>query len=103
VPTIPFEVILPCIIQQFFCEGDACELALDSNFVNARFPGHQIYYLQTFGLRRLHRRLAVMAIVRVCDVQPKDVRQAFEKGETLPKGRRGNPALEVDTKQHMIN
>jgi hypothetical protein len=65
---VPFEVILPHIIQQCLCEGDECELGLDSNFVNARFRVHQIYYLHTFGLNRLHRQLAVKAIARAFNV-----------------------------------
>jgi hypothetical protein len=90
------------MIQQCLCEGDACGLALDSNFVNARFRAHQIYYLHTFGLNRLHTRLAVKAITHAFDVQPKDVRHPLEKGETIPKGRGEHPALEMDTKQHLI-
>jgi hypothetical protein len=86
-PTIPLEVILPRIIQQCLCEGDACELGLDSNFVNARFRVHQICYLHTIGLNRLHRRLEVKAIARAFNIQPKDVRHVLEEGETVPKGR----------------
>jgi hypothetical protein len=100
---IPLEVILPRIIQQCLCEGDACELVLDSNFFNARFRAHHIYYLHTFGLKRLHRRLAVKAIACAFDVQPKNVRHALEKGETIPKGCGEYPALEVDTEQHLID
>jgi hypothetical protein len=96
-PAILLEILLPRIIQQCLCEGGVCELALDSNFVNARFRAHQIDYLHTFGLNRLHRRLAVKGIVRASDVQPKDVHHALEKGETILKGRGEQPALEVDT------
>jgi hypothetical protein len=95
-------VILPRTIQQYLCEGDACELSLDNNFVNARFRAHQIYYLHTFGLNRLYRRLAVKAIARAFDVQPKDARHALEKSEAIPKGSGEHPALEVDTEQHLI-
>jgi hypothetical protein len=102
-PAIHLEVILPRIIQQYLCEGDACELALDGNFVHARFRAHQIYYLQTFGLNRLHKRLAIKAIARAFDVQSKDVRHALEKGETILKGRAEHLALEVDTEQYLID
>jgi hypothetical protein len=102
-PAILLEVILPRIIQQGLCEGHACELAPDSNFVNARFRAHQIYSLHTFGLNKLHRRLAVKPIGRGFDVQPKDARHALEKGKTIPKRRGEHPALEVDTKQHLID
>jgi hypothetical protein len=78
-------------------------LALDSNFVNAQFRAHQIYYLHTFGLNRLHKRLAVKAIARAFDVQSKDVRHALEKGETNSKGRAEHPAVEVDTEQYLID
>jgi hypothetical protein len=91
------------MIQQCFCEGDACKLALDSNFVNARFRAHHIYDLHLFGLNGLHRRVAVKFIARVFDVQPKDFRHALEKSETIPKGRGEHPALEVDTEQHLID
>jgi hypothetical protein len=76
---------------------------LDRNFVNARFRVHQIYYVHTFGLNRLHRRLAVKAIARAFDVQPKDFRHALDKGGTIPKGRGEHPALEVDTEQHLVD
>jgi hypothetical protein len=79
------------------------ELALNSNFINARFRAHFIYYLHTFGLNRLYKRLAVKAIARYFDVQSKDVRDALEKGETTPNGRAEHSALEVDTKQYMID
>jgi hypothetical protein len=47
--------------------------------------------------------LAVKAIARAFDVQPKDVRHALEKGETIPKGRGEHPAFEVDIEQHVID
>jgi hypothetical protein len=47
--------------------------------------------------------LAVKVIARVFNVQPKDVRHALGKGETIPKGRGRHPALDVDTEQHMID
>jgi hypothetical protein len=78
-------------------------LALDSNFVNARFRAHQIYYLHALRLNKLHTRLAVTAIAYAFDVQPKDVRHTLEKGEIIPKGRGEHLALEVDTEQHPID
>jgi hypothetical protein len=84
-PAIPLEVVLSRIIQQCLCEGDACELALDSNFVNARSRAHQTYHLHTFVLNRLYRQLAVKAITRGFDVQPKDVRQALRRARQFRK------------------
>jgi hypothetical protein len=46
--------------------------------------------------------LAVKVIARVCDVQPKDVRHALERSETIPKGHGEHPALEVNTEQRLI-
>jgi hypothetical protein len=102
-PAIPLEVILPRIIQQCLWEGEACELALDSNFLDARFPAHQIDYLHTLGLNRLHKQLVAKDIARAFDVQPKDVHHALEKGETISKESGGHPALEVDTEQHLMD
>jgi hypothetical protein len=78
-------------------------LALDGNFLNARFRVQQVCYLHTFGLNRLHRRLALKPIARAFDVQPKDGRHALEKGEIMPKGRGEHPALQLDTEQHLID
>jgi hypothetical protein len=47
--------------------------------------------------------LAVKAIARAFDVQPKDVRHALEKGEKIPKGGAEQPVLEVDAEQYLIN
>jgi hypothetical protein len=47
--------------------------------------------------------LAVKAIARAFDAQPKDVRHALEKGETIPKGCGEHPALEGDTEQYLID
>jgi hypothetical protein len=84
-PAISLEVILPRIIQQCLCEGNACELAVDRNFVNARFRAHQIYYLYTFGFNWLHRRLAMKAIARVFDVQPKMFATLWRRARQLQK------------------
>jgi hypothetical protein len=54
-PAIPLEVILPRIIQQCLCEGDPC------------------------------RGLAVKSLARAFEVQPKDIRQALEKGRQFRK------------------
>jgi hypothetical protein len=47
--------------------------------------------------------LAVKAIARAFDVQPKDIRQVSEKRATIPKGRGEHHALEVDTGEHLID
>jgi hypothetical protein len=94
---------MPRIIQQCLCEGDACELALNSNFINARFRAHQIYYLYTFGPNPLHRRLVVNAIALAFNVQSNNVRHVLEKGEAIAKGHEERPEFEVDSEQHLID
>jgi hypothetical protein len=103
IATISLDVILPRIIQQWLCEGDICDLALESNFVNARFRAHQIYHLYTFALNKFHKRLAVKLIARAFDVRPKDVRHALEKGDTIPRGRGEHPAFEEGIEQQLID
>jgi hypothetical protein len=78
-------------------------LALDNNFINARFRAHFIYYFHPFGLNRLHKRLALKAIAHPFHVQSKDVRHALEKGETTPKARAEHSALEVNTEPYLID
>jgi hypothetical protein len=47
--------------------------------------------------------MAAKTTARAFDVQPKDVRHALEKGETIPKGRGEHFAPEVDTEQHLTH
>jgi hypothetical protein len=102
-PAIVLDVILPAIIQQRLCEGDACDLALESNFMNARFLGQQIYHLHTLTLNKFHKRLASKAVARVFNVQPKEVRRALEKGDPIPRGRGDHPAIKEDIEQQLIH
>ena len=99
---IPLDVILPRIIRECLCEGDACDLALDDNFVNAHFRAHQIFYLYSFAQNTLRRKLSIKAIARVFEIQPKDVRHALAKGDAIPKGRGEHPALEDDTAKQLL-
>jgi hypothetical protein len=88
---IPIDVILPRIIREPLCERDACDLALDDNFVNAHFRARQIFCLQSFTRNKLQKELPIKAIVRVFEIQPKDVRNALAKGDAIPKGRGEHP------------
>jgi hypothetical protein len=78
---IPLDVILPRIIRECLCEGEACDLALDDNFVNAHFRAHQISSLQSFAWNKLRKELSIKAIARVFEVQPNDARH--NKGISL--------------------
>jgi hypothetical protein len=95
VPAIPLDVIFSRIIQQCLCEGDAWDLALGSNFVNAR----PICHLHTFALNKGHKGLAVNAIAPAFNVQRKDVRNALQKGDIIPRRREEHHALEEDIEQ----
>jgi hypothetical protein len=99
---IPLDVILPRIIRECFCEGDACDLALDDNVVNAHFHAHQIFSLQSFARNKLRKELSIKAIARVFQIQPKDVRNALAKGDAIPKGRGEHPALEDNTEKRLL-
>jgi hypothetical protein len=102
-PAIPVDVILPRIIQQCLCEGDAWNLALESNFVNVQFRAHQIYCLHTSAFSMFHKRLAVKVITHAFDVQPKDVRRPVEKADAISRARGEHPALEEDIEQQLID
>jgi hypothetical protein len=99
---IPLDVIFPRIIRECLCEGNACDLALDDNFVNAYFHAHQIFHLQSFAQNKLRKALSIKASARVFEIQPKDVRNALAKSETIRKGRGEHPALEDDTEKRLL-
>jgi hypothetical protein len=99
---IPLDVILPRIICECLCEGDACDLALDDNFVIAHFRAHQIFYLQAFAWNKLRKELSIKAIARVFEIQPKYVRNALADGDAIPKGPGERPTLEADTEKRIL-
>jgi hypothetical protein len=96
VPAIPPDVILPQIIQECLCEGETCDLALDENFFNANFRGHQIFSRHSLALRKLRKQMPGRAIARAFEVQLKDVQHALAKGDTIANGSGERRALEDD-------
>jgi hypothetical protein len=99
---IPLDVILPQIISEGLCEGDACDLALDDNLVKSHFRAHQIFYLQSFARNKFRKELSIKAIARVFEIQLKDVRNALGNGDAIPKRRGEHPALEDDTEKRLL-
>jgi hypothetical protein len=99
---IPLDAILPRIIRECLCEGDACDLALDDNFVNAHFRAHEIFYLQSFASNKLRKELSIKTIARAFEIQPKDVQSALAKGDEIPKVPAEHPALEGDTEKRLL-
>ena len=100
--SIPLDVLLPRIIRECLYEGEACNLTLDANFMGAQFRTHQIFYLHSFALDKLHRRLPVKALARAFNIQAKDVRRALEKGDTIPSGRGRHPALDDEIEERLL-
>jgi hypothetical protein len=99
---IPLDVNLLQISLDYLCEGDACDLALDDNFVNAHFRARQIFYLHFFEWNKLGKELSLKAIGWGFEIQPKDVRNALAKGDAIPWGRGEHPALEGDTEKLLL-
>jgi hypothetical protein len=83
---IPLDAILPRIIRECPCEGDACNLALDDNFVNAHIRAHQIFYLHSVARNKFRKELFIKAIARVFEIQPKDVRNTLAREMQSRKG-----------------
>jgi hypothetical protein len=98
---IPLDDILPRIMRECRCEGDACNLALDDNFVDAHFRADQRFNLQSYARNKLRKELFIKAIARLFEIQPKDVRNALAKGDAIPKGRAEHPALEDTTEKRL--
>jgi hypothetical protein len=81
----PLHVILRRIIQECLCKGDACGLTPCRKFMNTQFPWHQIFYLHTFAMDKLHIRLPIKAIAGALNLQPRNIRHALQKATPFQK------------------
>jgi hypothetical protein len=64
----PHFSLLSNIIHYCFSEGQAADLALDDQFLNAQCRAHQITRLFEFAPTQLHIELSARAIVRTFEV-----------------------------------
>jgi hypothetical protein len=63
--------LLSNIVRYCLSEGQAADLALDGQFINARYCAHQIVFLFEFASTQLHIELSARAVARAFEVNPR--------------------------------
>jgi hypothetical protein len=79
--------ILPNVIRYCLSQDDASRLAMDSQFMNVRFPAHQIVRLIEFAFTELHITLSARAAARAFEVGHSTVKRAQLRGHDNPSAR----------------
>jgi hypothetical protein len=101
-PAVDPSTLLPGIIRHCLSEGDAASLALDRQFMNARFRAHQIARLVEFCSSNLTITFSTRSIARAFGVKQLAVTRASLRGYEDPPGRGRHRALDSDSERDLI-
>jgi hypothetical protein len=83
-PAVDLTGLLPNIIRYCLSEGDASRLALDAQFMNARFRAHHIVRLIEFASTELHITLSARVVARAFEVGHSAVKREQLRGHDDP-------------------
>jgi hypothetical protein len=90
------------IVCHSLSEGQAADLALDDQFMNARYRAHQIGRLFEFASTQLHIELPARAVARAFEVSDTAVPRAELRGDDdLPAPGRHHE-LSADCEQQLV-
>jgi hypothetical protein len=102
-PAVDPTGLLPNIIRDCTSEGDASRLALDAQFMNARFRAHQIVRLINFASAELHIALSARDVARVVEVGHSAVKHALLQGYDDPLAPGRHHELSADAQQQLAD
>lgn len=83
-PPIDPSILLPDIVRYCLSDGEAARLALDAQFMNARFRAHQIVRLAEFAFTELDIALSKRSIARAFGISHPAVTRAQLRGYEDP-------------------
>jgi hypothetical protein len=67
-PPIDLPTLLPQITRYCLSAGQAADLALDTQFLNARYRAHQMVRLMEFSSTELHLNLFIRSVARAFNI-----------------------------------
>jgi transposase len=102
-PAVDPTGLLPNITRSCLSEVDASRLALDAQFMNARFRAHQIVRLIEFVSTELHITLSTRAVARPFEVGHSAVKRAQPRGYDDPPARGRHHELAANAEQQLVD
>jgi hypothetical protein len=102
-PAINPTILIPNIIHHCLSANYAARLALDHQFMNARFRAHQIVRLLEFSSTELHVELSSRSVARAFGISHSAIARAKLRGYEDPPGRGRHYALETGVEQELID
>jgi hypothetical protein len=94
--------LLSNIVRYCLSEGQATGLALDNQFMNARYHAHQIVCLFEFASTQRYIELSARTIVRAFEVSHTVVARAELRGYDDPPARGRHRELSADCEQELV-
>jgi hypothetical protein len=103
-PALAIDLIplLSNIVRYCVSEGQAADLALDNQFMNARDRAHQIVRLFEFASTQLHIELSARAVARTFEVSHTVMARAELRGYDDPPARGHHRELSADCEQDLV-
>jgi hypothetical protein len=102
-PAVDPTELLPNIVRYCLSEGDASRLALDTQFMNARFRAHQILRLIGCASTELHITLSARNVARAFETGLSVVKRAQLRGYDGPPIRGRHPELAADAEKQLVD
>jgi hypothetical protein len=102
VPPIDLPTFLPQIIRYCLSAGQTADLALDTQFVNARYRAHQMVPLMEFSSTELHFNFFIRSVARAFNIAHCAVKRALLRGSEDPPGRRRHRELSPENEHALV-
>jgi hypothetical protein len=102
-PDVDQTGLLSNIIRYYLSQGDASRLALNAQFMSARFWAHQIVRLIEFASTELHIILSARAVARAFEVGHSAVKRAQLRGYDDPPAPGRHYELAADAEQQIVD
>jgi hypothetical protein len=83
-------------------DGQAADLALDQQFMNARYCAHQIVRLMEFSSTALQIKLSIRSVAHTFDIDHSVVKRTFRHGYEGAPGRGQHRELSAGIEQALV-
>jgi hypothetical protein len=95
-------ILLGQIVRYCLSDGQAADLTLDQQFMNARYRAHQIVRLTEFSSTALQIKLSIRSVARRFIIDHSAIKHAILRGYEDPAGRGRRRELSAEIKQALV-
>jgi hypothetical protein len=101
-PPINLPTLLPQITRYCFSGGQTADLALNTQFVNARYRAHQMVRLMEFSSTELDLNFSIRSVTRVFNITHCAVKRALLRGYEDRPGRGRHRELSPEEEHALV-